>query len=245
MTKVKNIPKDFWPDILWRAAQGSILGSGAPLGWALIVYARGFDPKADFAANLFLYFYMLFGTASVFAAFGAYVGLQESRLRESTWRDHLTSIYNLRYFREQLDIQLAQCARDNAPLSLIYFDIDHFKKVNDTHGHAAGDIVLMELTRTIARILRKNEIFARIGGEEFAIMMTRSNVETGVRLAERIREIIEASAISINASTSLPITISMGVVETKEKEAATSLIERADGAMYQAKKTGRNKVVAA
>lgn len=243
MIKFKNIPNDFWPDILWRALQGSILGCGAPIGWAFIVYVRGFDPTDDFTTNPILYFYMLFGTATAFAIFGGYFGLQESRLRESSWRDHLTSLYNLRYFREQLDIQLAQCARDEVPLTLIYFDIDHFKKVNDTYGHAAGDTVLIELSKMIGRILRKNELFARIGGEEFAIFMPRSDAATGARLAERIREIIAGHAIPINTKTSLPITISMGVVDTQSEEAATSLIERADGAMYQAKKTGRNKVV--
>tara|TARA_R110002096_G_scaffold426231_3_gene635728 strand:- start:593 stop:1285 length:693 start_codon:yes stop_codon:yes gene_type:complete len=228
---------------MWRALQGSILGCGAPIGWAFIVFIRGLNPADDFTANPVLYFYMFFGTATAFAIFGGYFGLQESQLRERSWRDHLTSLYNLRYFREQLDIQLAQCVRDEVPLTLIYFDIDHFKKVNDTYGHAAGDTVLIELSKMIGRILRKNELFARIGGEEFAIFMPRSNVKTGSRLAERIREIIAGHAIPINAKTSLTVTISMGVVETQPDETATSFIERADSAMYQAKKTGRNKVV--
>jgi len=244
MTNIRHTPKAFWPDILWRALQGAILGSGAPLGWLLIIYVQGGDPIADFTVNPALYFYMLFGTASVFACFGAYVGSQESWLKESSWRDHLTSLYNLRYFREQLDLQLAQCARDKTPLTLIYFDIDHFKKVNDTHGHAAGDIVLIKLSKTISRILRRNELFSRIGGEEFAILLPGSPKDTGARLAERIRKIIEDYAIPINGTTSLSITISAGVVETQENESAAALIERADSAMYQAKKAGRNRIFA-
>lgn len=239
----ETIPRAYIPRITVRALQGAFWGSGAPLGWIIIQLARGIEPVGDISSNLFLYLYMLFGTAAVFSGFGAYVGLQECRLTERSWRDHLTKLYNLRYFREQLDVQIAQAERDATELALIYFDIDHFKKVNDTYGHHIGDQVLICVAQAVSSTLRKNELFARIGGEEFAIIVPRSSLENTNSLAERIRSTVEETYIEIDAQKRLNVTISVGVVERKNCEAAPTLVERADEAMYTAKRTGRNRVV--
>lgn len=237
-----TIPNNYWARIFWRVLQGAFWGSGAPLGWVLIQMARGIDPLTDMQDNTLLYLYMLFGTASVFTLFGAYVGLQECRLTERAWRDHLTKLYNLRYFREQLDVQVAQAERDSSTLALIYFDIDHFKKVNDTYGHVAGDKVLVKITECIQAVLRRNELFARIGGEEFAIIVPRSSSETTHNLAERLRKTVETTEMEVSRETKLHVTISIGVVEKNGCEAAHTLVERADQAMYEAKRAGRNRV---
>lgn len=226
-----------------RALQGAFWGSGAPLGWVSIQLIRGVDPVIDITNNLTLYLYMLFGTSLVFLIFGGYVGLQECRLKERSWRDPLTKLYNLRYFREQLDVQIAQAERDESPLALIYFDIDHFKRVNDSFGHAAGDKVLIDLAECVQAVLRKNELFARIGGEEFSIIVPRSSPKDTHHLAERIRSTVESKTILIEGEREIYVTISIGVVERRNCEVAQALIERADNAMYEAKRSGRNRVI--
>lgn len=245
MLPMRKIPRHYWATIVWRSTQGAILGCGAPLGWAIIQSASGVDPVTDLQQNTVLYLYMLLGTISVFIFFGAYFGLQECHLKETAFRDHLTKLFNLRYFREQLDLQMAQAERDKLPLCLIYFDFDHFKQVNDTYGHAAGDIVLTNVSKRVSTILRRNELFARIGGEEFAIIILHDPKENAAQLAERIRETVEKQAIRIEKNRKIRITISAGVVQAQQGESPSELVDRADCAMYQAKKQGRNKVVVA
>jgi len=226
-----------------RALQGALTGSGAPLGWALIQLFRGVDIPTDFAANQLLYFYMLFGTATVFSCFGFYVGYQESLSNERSRLDPLTKLFNLRHFREQLEIQLAQTRRDSTPVSLIFFDLDHFKKVNDTFGHAAGDTVLINVSQAVSHILRLNELVARVGGEEFAVIVPHSTAEAASKLAERIRSSVAELAFDVGAKKPIHVTLSLGVTEYMEGDTAISLTERADTAMYEAKRSGRNKVV--
>lgn len=129
------------------------------------------------------------------------------------------------------------------PLSLIAFDIDHFKKVNDTYGHPAGDFVLKEIARVIGtRLIRGNDFFSRTGGEEFTLLLLGSNLKTAEEVAERIRQTIESHQFQFE-KTDIPITISAGVAIKNEMDPNWEAIyERADKALYHSKNTGRNRV---
>lgn len=229
--------------VLWRALQGAFLGSGAPIGWAVIQTLRGVDLAADIPAHPILYLYMLVGTAAVFACFGLYVGLQESYLQDRSRRDPLTKLFNIRHFREQLDGYIAQSKRDQTPVSLIFFDLDHFKKVNDNYGHAAGDQVLIEISTAVSQILRKNELFARVGGEEFAIIAPHGNAQETYKLAERIRVTGEQLVYDVGTGSPIHVTLSLGISQYQDGDTASGLLGRADAAMYEAKRQGRNRTL--
>ncbi len=225
-----------------RALQGLLMGSGAPFGWIIIQYLRGIDIRADILANPVLYIYMLSATMAVFAAFGVYVGRQEGAMRQWALRDMLTGLYNLRHFRERLDAEIAEAQRQGTPLSLLFLDLDHFKKVNDTYGHAAGDKVLQALARSVAHSLRRNELFARTGGEEFAVLLPHADGEEAHALAHRILETIRAMKVQVDSSTMLRVTASLGSAQWRADEPARDFAERADAAMYAAKNAGRDRV---
>jgi len=228
--------------IIRRSLQGLVMGSGAPLGWALIQLMRGVDLGVYIPANLPLYLYMLFGTMIVFAAFGSYVGKQESLMQQRSLRDTLTGLYNLRHFRDRLDAEIIDARRQGTPLSLVFFDLDHFKRVNDTFGHGAGDMVLMAVAECVSGVLRRNELLARIGGEEFAVLLPHTSLEQATQLAERLREVMHELTVSVDATTDLSVTMSLGVVSLATDEGAKSFTERADAAMYEAKRLGRDRV---
>ena len=156
--------------------------------------------------------------------------------------DGLTNIFNKRHFMENLQRELARSVRHKRPLSLIIFDIDFFKNINDTHGHLAGDTILHTLAKRIKLRMRKDEFFARYGGEEFAVILPESPLENAVQFAETIRETI-ASEPFIFENEYIPVTISLGVGCTSghilsEQE----FISLADHKLYQAKHEGRNRV---
>lgn len=155
--------------------------------------------------------------------------------------DGLTQIYNKRYFMEFLEREMARCQRYQRPLTLIMFDLDHFKRINDEHGHLAGDYVLKRLAGLVSEGIRKEECFARYGGEEFAIVLPDTDAERGATFAEKIRAKIEATHFEFEGNT-IPVTLSMGVAELREKDIAESFIKRADDKLYEAKQTGRNRV---
>ena len=164
------------------------------------------------------------------------------RLQELAETDGLTGVYNRRYFQERLDQELMRANRYKRPMSLILFDIDHFKKFNDSYGHLVGDAVLRELARVVGGRLRNIDILARYGGEEFIIILPETPKEGAAELSERLRAMVESHPFPYNGGQPLTVTISMGVgafPEVKEKEA---LIKATDDALYRAKEGGRNKV---
>jgi diguanylate cyclase (GGDEF)-like protein len=160
--------------------------------------------------------------------------------------DPLTRIYNKGYLLEALEAEFKRAKALHTDFSLIFFDLDHFKKINDTYGHDAGDYVLKELTSLIrSSHLRPKDIFARYGGEEFVILLANTGAKAATDMAERIRAAVEAHAF-IYEGKRLPVTASMGVSELSAGiESAQTLIKSADKALYQAKSGGRNRVVAA
>ena len=154
--------------------------------------------------------------------------------------DDLTKIYNRYYFFNILNQQLEKLKSDDKIFSLIMFDLDHFKNVNDTYGHDVGDYVLNETCRVVEKCLREDDTFARIGGEEFLISLPNTNIEDAFYIAQRIRQNIEQHKFK-----DIPkLTMSLGIAEANEPILSTELLKKVDLALYKAKKEGRNKVIA-
>jgi two-component system cell cycle response regulator len=156
--------------------------------------------------------------------------------------DGLTQIYNKRYFVDTLEREVARAHRYRRALSLVMFDIDHFKKVNDGYGHLAGDYVLKHLAQTVRAKIRREDCFARYGGEEFAIVLPEIDAANCLPFAEKIRQIVERTEFKFE-NVRIPVTISMGIATVEgEIVDAQTLIKRADERLYEAKASGRNRV---
>jgi two-component system, cell cycle response regulator len=169
----------------------------------------------------------------------------QRHMYDAALRDPLTRIFNKRHYSERLESEFAFARRHSAHLSLLILDIDLFKKVNDTHGHVAGDQVLTEVTRRVSATVRTEDVFARIGGEEFAVVCRGTDLVGATRLAERIRKIIADSPIVIDPGSVL-VTTSVGVAAMTEATPNPETLQKeADGALYKAKAAGRNQVVVA
>lgn len=173
---------------------------------------------------------------------------QEKLLRElyeSSTRDALTGLYNRRHFDDRVKAELAYAKRHSLDVGFVMIDVDFFKRVNDTYGHAAGDAVLKHVAASLARQLRTEDVIARVGGEEFAILLRGIGCEGARRLAERLRTNIEALPIAADGIP-IAVTISAGCSALSETEdnSPKSLSIIADQRMYTAKRAGRNRVVA-
>lgn len=165
------------------------------------------------------------------------------RVSQLASTDGLTGLYNHRFFQDALRRALETYHRYGRNFSLILADLDHFKRINDTHGHQAGDQVLVEVGRRIGRTIRSSDIAARYGGEELAIILPETDHDGALNLAERIREAIAASPIHIEPDCDLQVTISLGLATcTRHGTTPQALIEHADRGLYRAKATGRNRV---
>jgi diguanylate cyclase (GGDEF)-like protein len=165
-------------------------------------------------------------------------------MMSSALRDGLTKLFNKRYLMERLDSELKFAQRHETSLSLLMFDIDHFKKVNDTHGHLAGDAVLEKLSAVLAKAVRNEDVVARFGGEEFAIVLRAIGLEPATGMAERLRKLVEGTVVETGGKQ-LRATVSVGVAGFPATPAKTvaDLIEAADKALYRAKHAGRNRVM--
>ena len=159
-------------------------------------------------------------------------------LEEQATTDALTGIYNRRKFLEKLQEKILEAKRYKISMELLFIDIDHFKLVNDTYGHETGDNVLLEFTGIITGMTRQSDVFARLGGEEFVVLVQRNDNNTGRFLAEKIRSSVEQHSFQQVGT----ITCSIGVAQHNETDTTESIIKRADDAMYAAKQAGRNRV---
>jgi diguanylate cyclase (GGDEF)-like protein len=159
---------------------------------------------------------------------------------ENALRDDLTKAFNKRYFADRLASEVAYATRHRSPLTLAMLDIDHFKRVNDTHGHLAGDFVLCTLAQTISGTIRLEDVFARWGGEEFAILSRGTSLDGAKQFAERMRRQVGEQPY-FYCGHEIPVTISVGVAALDAGD-AVDLVERADRALYRAKSAGRNRV---
>lgn len=185
------------------------------------------------------------GATTVFR-FSVQDHLEESfqrQMYESALRDPLTRVYNRKYLLDRAQSELAYSLRHATPLSLLIFDIDHFKRVNDTHGHPAGDTVLAGLARHVLRIIRTEDVFARYGGEEFAVLSRGIALAGAAKFGERLRTAIEGYPF-VHEGTRIPVTISIGVAAAPapDVQRVSDLVARADRALYDAKEAGRNCV---
>jgi two-component system, cell cycle response regulator len=170
----------------------------------------------------------------------------EAKYHEEIYRmtivDGLTQIHNKRYLQEALDREVLRARRHSRDLSLLMFDIDLFKRINDQYGHLAGDHVLRELARIVQERIRRDEVFARYGGEEFSILLPETALDGGVSLAQDLRARTESHAFVFQGET-IPVTISIGcALLSATDRTANELIQRADEKLYEAKRTGRNRV---
>lgn len=172
----------------------------------------------------------------------------ESRYHDEIFRlsniDGLTNAYNKRYFEDALRRELNRAQRYERVLSLVLFDLDHFKQVNDTHGHLAGDHVLRELAGLVLSNLRRDDIMARFGGEEFAVLLPEVDLDDARAVCEKLRTLIESHVFKFN-ETAIPVTVSLGLVSYTARETIPSpqdLLTQADAKLYEAKSEGRNRV---
>lgn len=166
-----------------------------------------------------------------------------SQLEILATTDALTGLQNRRKFEHSLDQELLIVERRSTPLSLLVIDVDHFKQVNDTHGHAAGDQVLKAVALQLGSYARNIDMLARIGGEEFAVILPDTGADSALMIAQRMRAAIANADWSAAALPGMALTISLGAATLLPGEAAHSLLARADQAMYAAKSQGRNRVV--
>ncbi len=162
---------------------------------------------------------------------------------ESATRDGLTRLYNKKYFLETLHKEFSYCLRHRMPLSLVMFDVDHFKKINDVYGHPAGDYVLTRIAQRVSEAVRNEDLLARYGGEEFAMMLRESSEDDALICAERCRVAVDRSEF-IFGGTPIKVSISLGVATLLDSDftQAEELIAVADKYLYRAKRAGRNRV---
>ncbi|QJB56824.1 diguanylate cyclase [Pseudodesulfovibrio sp. zrk46] len=167
----------------------------------------------------------------------------QEQLRLLATTDSLTGLNNRRHFMEMAEHEVERCRRYQAPFSFVMFDVDKFKSVNDTYGHDVGDIVLKEIANISTNNLREIDILGRIGGEEFAVALPETNLDSGLLVAEKIRTAIEQGKARISDSQEIDFTVSLGVAEFSESlSSLEELIKAADTALYRAKANGRNRV---
>ena len=166
----------------------------------------------------------------------------QRQMLESALRDGLTGAFNKKYFSERLTDEVAFSLRHGTPVALMLFDIDHFKPVNDTHGHLSGYSVLATFAERVSSMIRREDVFARYGGEEFAVLSRGLDIPSARSFAERIRQLI-ADYEFVFDDAAIPITVSVGVAGMPELtvEQPTDLVAAADQALYAAKRNGRNR----
>jgi len=165
----------------------------------------------------------------------------EEELRRLVVTDPLTGLSNRRRFEEACEIETMRFRRYGVPASLVMLDIDFFKRVNDTYGHATGDAVLVALAETCRRALRETDVAARLGGEEFAVLLPMTSETGALEIAERLRTRLAATSVQTPAGR-LNFTVSLGVATFSGQDEAETVLARADAALYRAKEYGRNRV---
>jgi len=172
----------------------------------------------------------------------------QMRLAEGALQDPLTGLYNRRHLEERLGSELAASERHGRPVSLLMVDVDHFKGINDQHGHVAGDEALKMVAFVLRGAVRKEDVLARYGGEEFVVVARETALDGAKSLAERIRRAVEKSRCAwqgqdLGVTVSIGVTVSVGLAEFVPGRTERELIEAADRALYLAKQGGRNRVV--
>jgi len=160
-----------------------------------------------------------------------------SLLYEAATHDEKTGLYNNKFFDTMIEMELEKAKRKQEKLSLMIIDIDFFKKINDTYGHVKADELLAQLAKVVQKCVRKSDVVARFGGEEFVILLPETNLIKAKKLASRLKKAIHEDDIL----RKYKLTVSGGITQFKEKDTKTKFMQRADKALYKAKEGGRNK----
>ena len=199
------------------------------------------DPSGDFA--LFLLVFIAVLAATNISTLMLLVGKLVADLRELSDRDPLTGVFNRRILDRLFESELNRFKRYGHPVSCIVIDIDHFKRINDTHGHDVGDVALKHICRIFTNGIRPTDAFGRQGGEEFCLLCPNTDLKFAIDIAERLRKVLLSNPVTINERT-LELSASVGVATLRADDSIASFIRRADQSVYQAKQLGRNRVCA-
>lgn len=214
-----------------RSTRGKILGTFA------IYHTQPKSPQLEDIERI--------GSAANLASIAIENRYTYEELERRAYSDYLTGLANRRYFLEQAESELSRVLRYGGDLSILMLDIDHFKLVNDTHGHKIGDLVLKKLSEICRSTLRDVDIIGRIGGEEFAILLPETGSIQAAEVAERLRASIDSARVSLDSGLPLHFTASLGVTTLNDKDInIDTLLNQADQSLYQAKNSGRNQVCA-
>jgi len=169
----------------------------------------------------------------------------EQRLKQASNTDPLTGVSNRRHFMPLLAQEMSRCRRFHHPLALLMLDIDRFKRVNDAYGHPTGDLVIQRVAQACSRRSRDSDVVARLGGEEFAVLLPEAALPGALAYAERVREDVEELLLRCPGGREVRCTVSIGVAELGPGDLPEEdLLRRADAALYKAKHAGRNRVCA-
>jgi diguanylate cyclase len=228
---------------VFRLNTRSLLGVSAlaMFGYALVIWLLLYSPAGIARPHIEMLQWMVLATVLIWFSFmGGYVNHLHSRLKESEY-DELTGVYTRRRILEVLQHERIRCDRGAGPLSICMLDIDRFKHVNDSFGHAAGDEVLRQSVDVSQRELRAIDFMGRYGGEEFLLVLTQTGIEGARECAERVRRQTEAAGFTLSGSER-HMTVSIGVAEYRPGESTRETLERADAALYRAKAGGRNRI---
>ena len=237
-------------------AFGALLGLGSPIGAFLMRYwladpvLKGAWIRSELNYNSLFYVYMGVGSVSAFVVFGYVLGLRSERQKVSnrmlsarveelhlkSVTDALTGAYSYGYLHEVLELEVQRTLNEKTPLSVMLIDIDHFKRINDSHGHLFGDRVIKETAETISAHVRSDDILGRYGGDEFVVVMPGADRTTAVSVAERVRAGVAKNGYRTTAS------IGVATFDGVQQETPGQLLHRADMNLYQAKRDGRNCV---
>ncbi|HVT45325.1 MAG TPA: universal stress protein [Thermoanaerobaculia bacterium] len=226
------------------------LAIGAPLGALLIRMSLGADVSEELSTNAFFYLYMLVGTLIVFTASGWWAGRRADDLGRSAadYRalselDELTGLQNIRWFDERYTRALEEAERFQLPLSLMFIDLDHLKRINDDHGHQAGSAALLHVARMIMREKRESDDAARWGGDEFAVLMKGADAYSAERVARAIIDALRDRPLEY-LGTRIPVNVTIGIATTDEGLRG-DLLGEADARLQRGKAEGRDRIVSA
>lgn len=245
-------------------ASGVLLGLGAPLGslfLGMVFFGKG-DPRwiaSDFSEHFYYYVYMGLLTPLVFGVFGFHLGRLNDQLRSQkallenltvvletqSITDEITALYNHRHLSEELEKEIERSKRHGHTISGMMIDIDSFKKVNDTHGHLAGDCILREMAFVLKNSIRKIDVIARYGGDEFVIILPETGPDAAMVVSERVMRNVRQHHFNPKKEP-LPLTVSIGLFSFEDTSSLDRdrFIEKIDEAMFLAKSMGKNTVFA-
>lgn len=230
-----------------RALQGVFIALFAPAGWTALNAFNGITPLELVRQSPGLLAYMLLGTMAAFAAFGWLLGREEERLSQLALLDELTGLANNRHFGQRLEECITSSRRSGKPLSLVLLDMDRFKAINDNFGHQVGDMALKTAARVLRSSIRASDVAARVGGEEFAIILPDTGTREAAKVAGRVLDGLRESSVPLVDGTHVNLSASIGLSGgvLAEGESSFALFAEADKALYKAKESGRDCLVTA